>query len=544
MTNVISSAPGRSAPVDAVPETGVGATAGPAPVEGGPSGPSMLSWLLPVVLTVSIGMFLSTLDSAIVGIAYPAIGKDLGATNESVQWITTAFKLSQGVVIPAAVWLCRRFGLRRMYLVALLTYLGTSILCSLAGSIESLVAFRIIQAIPGALTPIVCVGIIYRLIPRAVQPGAFAVYAMVAISAPGFAPFFGGYLVEYLNWRFIFLADVPLAILGMVAVSLFLPAMPPIGVPPRFDVPGFILAATGSFAFLLALSKGPAWGWTSYPILVLLGLAVNALVAFVAVELRVANPLLDLRIFTFRPFVLALVILEVLFVGLNAMFGFLPSFLQQAQQLTPSQAGMIFVPQAVAWIVAIPLSGLLWRSFGPKPVTILGLLLMGGSTLILGHLTVDLPHQEVVLLLCSRALGVGLIMLPMLGGAVSVLPPHLMPDGIAFRTIVQRTGAALGFAAVSDLVTVHRAQHFANQAALLDVSTPYHDPTVYQLQQKGPGGLLPLWQELQVHSSTAAYGDAYTLLGLAALAAIVVTFFTSWPTPPRTPRRQLVEVGV
>jgi EmrB/QacA subfamily drug resistance transporter len=512
------------------------------PAAGRPPGP--LRWLLPVVVTVSIGMFVSTLDSAIVGIAYPALGKDLGATSESVQWVTTGYKLSQGVVIPAAVWLCRRFGLGRMYFAALLGYAVTSALCASATNIESLVAFRILQAIPGALTPIVCVGIIYKLIPKASQSIALGMFAIIAISAPGVAPFIGGYLVEYLNWRFVFLAGAPAALLGMGAAALLLPRMPPSGAPPPFDFPGFVCIALGCSAVLLALSKGPQWGWTSYPILALLGVGANALVAFVAVELRVANPLLDLRIFTFRPFVVALVVLEAMFTGLTCVFAFLPMFLQQAQTLTPSQAGMIFVPQAIVWIIGIPLSGILWQLIGARKVTILGLVLMGGATLMLGQLNVDLPHPRVVLLLCVRALGMGLVMLPMLGGAIYVLPTRLVPDGIVFRTMVQRTGAALGLAAISVLVTARRAQHFADRSALLDISAPYHEPRILQLQQQGPGGLVPLWQSVQVRSLTAAYSDAYLLVGVGTLAVIALIFLTNWPTPPRMSRGELVEVGV
>jgi hypothetical protein len=121
-TTITPSRPARAA------EPGTSATLPPAiePAAGSP--PGLLQWLLPVAVTVAIGMFVSTLDSAIVGIAYPAIGKDLGATSESVQWLTTAYKSCQGVVIPVAVWLCRRFGLGRMYYAALLGYAVTSAL--------------------------------------------------------------------------------------------------------------------------------------------------------------------------------------------------------------------------------------------------------------------------------------------------------------------------------------------------------------------------------------------------------------------------------
>src|SRR5262249_28105422 len=138
-------------------------------------------------------------------------------------WVTTAYKLAQGIVIPAAVWLCRRFGLSRMYLISLLAYAVSSGLCALAGSLDQLVAFRVLQAVPGALTPIVCVAIIYTMLPEALQSAALGVYAMIAISAPGFAPYLGGVLVEYVHWRAVFWLAVPIALVGVAAALLVLP---------------------------------------------------------------------------------------------------------------------------------------------------------------------------------------------------------------------------------------------------------------------------------------------------------------------------------
>jgi EmrB/QacA subfamily drug resistance transporter len=500
--------------------------------------------LASVVVTIGIGMFLSVLDSSIVGVAYPAIEKELGATSESTQWITTAYKLAQGVAIPAAVWLCRRYGLSRMYLVSLMAYAVTSALCAVAGSIDQLVAFRVLQAIPGALTPIVCVGIIYANIPQQRQGPAFGIFAMVAISAPGFAPYLGGVLTQYVSWRAVFVLAVPIALVGIGAAMVLLPPPRPVLRPPPFDLAGFVCIAVSSCCLLLVLSKGPQWGWTSYPVLGLLALGVNAGVAFVAVELRVAHPILNLRVFAVRPFLVAVLVLEVLFVGITGLISFLPVFLEQAQQMTPSQAGAVLVPQAIAWVLAIPLGAVLWQLFGARRVAIVGLVLMGAGTLMLSQLTVDAPRDGLMLVLTVRAVGLGLVMIPMLGGSVAVLPPHLLPDGIAWRTIVQRTGASLGLAAVSVLVTTGRAQRFADQEGLLDLRSPTGIPELAQMRHQGPGGLVPLWETLQAHSLTSAYGEAYLLLGVTTLAAIAVACCASWPTPPKLSRRQLIEAGV
>jgi len=137
-----------------------------------------------VLATVTIGMFIGVVESAIVGVAYPAIQKDFGSTHEAVQWVTTAFRLTQGVVLPAAVWLYERLGLRRTYLISLALYAVASALCGLSPNLGWLIGARVILAIPAALTPIVCMALIYHLMPApAVQPLRVALKLAAASSA-------------------------------------------------------------------------------------------------------------------------------------------------------------------------------------------------------------------------------------------------------------------------------------------------------------------------------------------------------------------------
>jgi hypothetical protein len=266
---------------------------------------------------------------------------------------------------------------------------------------------------------------------------------------------------------------------------------------------------------------------------------------FVAVELRVSNPLLNLRVFSYSPFIIALLVLEVLFTGISALIAFLPTFLQHAQLMTPSQAGAVYIPQAVAWIASIPLAGLLWLKIGARAVTILGLVLIGVPTIALARLTVELPKADLTLLLTVRGIGLGLVLIPMMGGAVSALPPHLVPDGIAVRTMVQRAGASLGIAMLSAVVTVQQAQHFADRASLLDVTTPHHNPQIARMQHRGTGGLIPLWENVQAQALTGAQRDMYLLLGALTLVVIPLVLAGRWATPKTTAQntRDLVGVG-
>lgn len=500
--------------------------------------------LLAVLATVTIGMFIGVVESAIVGVAYPAIQKDFGSTHEAVQWVTTAFRLTQGVVLPAAVWLYERLGLRRTYLISLALYAVASALCGLSPNLGWLIGARVILAIPAALTPIVCMALIYHLMPAPAVQIATLIYATAVMAGPGFSPAVGGALVEHVNWRAVFYIGVPLAALGLIAGASLLPASPPIRRRP-FDAAGFLCLSVGLFALLLALSKGQYWGWDSYRILILCAVGTNALALFVIVELQVAEPLLDLRTFTSQPFVVGLVVIDVVFVNLLAVISFIPQFLLQVQSLTPTNAGLVMVPQAVAWVSAIPIAGLMYRRFGPRLPATVGLVLLGGATLLLARLSVELPRPELATILTIRAVGLGLAMIPLLGGAVAALPKDLLGVGTVFRTLTQRVVAALGLAILTAVFTARQAQHMADRSALIDSADAHQNPPFAQLTSQ-PSGLLALWQETTIRSAADAYADVFLVIGLATLASIPLVFLARWGDPPksrRESRREIAEVG-
>jgi EmrB/QacA subfamily drug resistance transporter len=486
-------------------------------------------------------MFIGVLESAIVGVAYPAIQKEFNCSREDVQWVTTAFRLSQGIVLPAAVWLYERLGLRRVYLISLALYAVGAALCGLSPNLGSLIGARVILAVPAALTPIVCMALIYRLMPARAVPIATLVYATVVIAGPGFSPAIGGFLVEHANWRMIFYSAVPLSVLGIVAAMVLLPPMPPTS-RRRFDAIGFLCLAVGLFALLLALSKGQYWHWGSYRILILCTVGVGALALFVVVELQVSEPLLNLRTFTCQPFVVSLFVIDVIFVGLLAVISFVPQFLLSVQSLTPTTTGLVMVPQAVAWVIAMPIAGLLFRRFGARLPACAGLVLLGGATLMLARLNVDLPRPELATILVVRAFGLGLAMIPVLGGAVSALPMELLAAGIVFRTLVQRVVAALGLAVLTAMLNARQTQHMADRSSLLQPGDIDRPASIARVTDHGRSSLVGLWQATTIRSAADAYSDVFLLLGVVTLASIPLVFIARWGQPPET-EREAAEVG-
>jgi EmrB/QacA subfamily drug resistance transporter len=326
---------------------------------------------LPLAVVV-VGMFMSVLDTSIVNVAIPTMQKQFNVTADDIEWISTAYTLCLGVVVPTSAWLGDRIGLRRLYLITLLGFSAFSALCGTATDLPSMVVYRILQAVPGGVIPVTCLTILYRMVPPEKLGAAMGLYGFGIVVAPGVGPALGGYLVEYVNWRLIFYINVPIGILGAVAALFILPNFGGAR-SRRFDTLGFVCVAAGLFALLLAVSEGQIWGWTSYPIVLLLIGSLNLLVLFVAVELWVDQPLLDVRVFGSRAFVRSLILVIITYMGMFGVLYLWPQFLQNGQDLTPMHTGLVMLPQAAVMGVLMPFAGRIYDRIGARWPAVIGL---------------------------------------------------------------------------------------------------------------------------------------------------------------------------
>ena len=530
-----ASTPTRRTPPPAPPRP-----AAPAPPSNQPVSYVTAHWGLPLAVVV-IGMFMSILDTSIVNVAVPRIQKEFGATTDAIQWISTAYTLCLGVIVPTSAWLGERIGLKKLYLIALIGFSAASALCGMAWDLNSMVLFRILQAVPAGVIPVTCLTILYKMVPPEKLGAAMGMYGLGIVVAPGVGPTLGGYLVEYINWRLIFYINVPIGIVGAALAIAVLPKFPN-SKGRRFDLPGFFCIAAGLFAMLLALSEGQTWGWTSYATLILVAAGVNLLLLFVAVELRSKHALLNVRVFAYWPFVNSLLLIAILSVGLFAVLFYVPLFLQEGQNLTPMNTGWTVLPQALVMVVMMPTAGRIYDKIGPRWPAVIGLSLAGGGTLLLTGINIDMTRSELIVWMMIRAAGISLAMMPIMTGGISSLPPAIVNSGSAFNTLTQRVTAALGLAALTALETGQQAQFMADRSGLLPANGPNLNPRIVQMQQQGPGGLIPLWQQLQVEVEAQAYSDVFLVAGWCTLGGVLLAFFLRNGKAPKAEGAEPVEM--
>ncbi|HZS21612.1 MAG TPA: DHA2 family efflux MFS transporter permease subunit [Pseudonocardiaceae bacterium] len=483
-------------------------------------------WGLPLLVLI-IGMFMSVLDTSIVNVAIPTIQNEFGGTTDDVEWVVTGYTLTLGVVVPITAWLGDRVGLKQLYNLALLAFAGGSALCGLAGDLNSLVIFRILQAVPGGILPVITLAILLRIVPRHQLGAAMGLYGLGIVFAPGIGPVLGGYLVEYVNWRLIFYINVPIGILGALAATLVLPQFPRLA-GRRFDVLGFLTIGSGLFTLLLATSEGETWGWYSYPILGLYTYSIFSLALFVVIELEVDDPLLDIRIFRYFPYTNSLVLIAVLMTVMYGILFYVPQFLQLVQGWGAFNAGLTVLPQAAVMAVLMPLAGRIYDRIGPRWPATIGLTIVAVSTYLLHSLTVDTPRPHVMWLMTMLGAGLGLAFMPILTGGVAVIPLTRTSAASALNNVVQRVSGAIGLAVLTAILTNQRAEQLAGRAALVPANTP--TPHVGGPSVPDWLSIYALYQQTQQQVFVGAIDDLFLIAaGLSALAALGALLLRSGP---------------
>jgi predicted MFS family arabinose efflux permease len=299
----------------------------------------------------------------------------------------------------------------------------------------------------------------------------------------------------------------------------------------KFDLLGFVCIAAGLVALLLAVSEGQIWGWSSYPVLILLAASVNLLLLFVIIEMEVEQPLLDVRVFRYWPFANSLILITILTVDLFAVLYYVPQFLQNGQGITPMNTGLVVLPQALAMIVVIPFSGRLYDRYGARWPAVAGLMLTATGIAMMVQINSDATRPEIVMWTTVLGAGAALCITPILTAGLSSLPNEITNFGSAYTTLFQRVSSALGLSALTALTAMLRAQEKADRSALLSGVGANINPQIAAMQQHGPGGLIGVWQQLNAEVFAESYSN--TFLVIAALTVLGIPLAALLPSGAR-----------
>ncbi len=427
-------------------------------------------WIIPVLIAL-IGAFMSILDSSIVNVAIPTIMNVFNTNTSTVEWVVTIYMLALGVVVPLSGWLGDRLGFKRLYILSMAVFVFGSLLCTLSWNVDSLIAARVVQAFGGGMIMPTTMSMVIRMVPRERLGGGMGIFGIALLVAPAVGPTLGGYLVEYVDWRWIFTINLPIGITGILLSWFFLPEFPPVD-PGKLDIGGVLTSAVGLFSLLLALSKGGDWGWTSEGVVFLFYISAVSLGLFIYLELTQENPLLELRVFRYTTFTLANIMVVITTIGLFAGIFYIPLFLQTIRGLGAMETGLLMMPGAIASGMMMPVAGQLYDRFGPKVLAVAGLLSLSYTTYLLHNIDVITPTKLIVTWLVLRGLGMSFANMPAQTAAMAVVPPGLVGRASAITNIINRVSASFGIAVLTSILNHRVAAHAADLAGNITASNP------------------------------------------------------------------------
>jgi EmrB/QacA subfamily drug resistance transporter len=401
-----------------------------------------------ILATCCMSLLLVSLDNLIVNVALPRIGHDLHATVSGLQWTVDAFTLVVSMLLILGGSLADRYGRRRVFTIGLWLFGGGSLLCSLAPSLNLLVAFRALQAIGGSMLNPVAVSIIRQTFeePRE-RARAIGVYGATVGLSYVLGPIVGGLLVSSIGWRSIFWVNVPFAALALVLTRVFIPESKA-DRPRAFDAPGQLLVIVLLGSLTYAIIEGPSLGWLSARELALASAAIVSLVTLIAVELHRSEPLLELHFFRSIPFSGASAIAVIAMASIGGFLFLSTLYLQIARHFSPLEAGIHILPIAVMTLICSPISGRLTaRSGGRAPLLLAGAALAGGSAMLVGA-GASTSTAWLVIAYGVFGIGCGMVHPPITVTALAGMPAARAGVASAIASPSRQVGITLGVAIV------------------------------------------------------------------------------------------------
>lgn len=363
-----------------------------------------------LILGLMIAMLFGALDGTIVGTAMPRIVGELGGLG-LMTWLTTAYMLTSTVVVPIAGKFADLLGRRAVYVTGLVIFIVSSALCGMSQNMTELIIFRGLQGIGGGIMmpmAMIIIGDIFTGKQRAKWQGVFgALFGLSSVIGPQV----GGWIVDALNWRWVFYVNLPVGILATILIAMALPKHNKTTEKVKFDIPGIVTLIVGVVGLLLALTfGGKNYAWVSWQIISLLALSVISLISFVFIETKAAEPILPVRLFKNRTFSVINGIGFLMSVGMFGAIMFVPLFMQGIVGISPSASGTVMTPMMITMILASVIGGQVVQKVGVRKQMMAGMIIMAGGFILLTTLGMDTSKLVASGYMMVIGLGMGLVM--------------------------------------------------------------------------------------------------------------------------------------
>src|SRR5215831_5418656 len=442
--------------------------------------PAINAWIIAV--TVTLATFMELLDTAIANVALPHIAGGLAVSYDESTWVLTSYLVSNAVVLPLSAWLSRVFGRKRYYMLCVVLFTASSLLCGLAPSLGLLIFFRVLQGVGGGGLAPVEQAILVDTFPPQKRPAAFALYSMAIVTAPAVGPLLGGWITDHWSWRWIFFINIPIGIVSLILTRRLVSDPPEFtreveaarkGGRLRIDALGIFLIALGFACLEVVLDRGQTLDWLeSRFIVVFLSVAMSALIAAGIWEWRHPDPVVEIRLLADRNFAIANIYYFLFGFALFGSTVLIPQMLQNLYGYSATDAGLVLGPGAMVIVVLAPVIVRILPKVGVKPLIFIGYAVFAFAMFSYSRIDLHTDYKHIALLRALQGLGIAPLFVPVSQLAYSYLPKHKNNKASSLTNLFRNQGGSFGIAFVTTMLARRTQYH---QSVLVAHTTPF-DP--------------------------------------------------------------------
>ncbi|MUK87758.1 DHA2 family efflux MFS transporter permease subunit [Ornithinibacillus sp. L9] len=455
-----------------------------------------------ILITFMIGAFFAILNETLLNIALTELMNVFDVGRPTVQWMATGFMLVMGVLMPISALLIQWFTTRRMFISVMTIFLIGTTIAACAINFPMLLVGRMIQAVgTGLLIPVIMNTLLLLYRPE-VRGKIMGTFGLVIMFAPAIGPTLSGVIVDLLGWRWLFILVIPFALFSILFAWKYLENVGEV-TRPKVDVISIVFSSIGIGGIVYGFSSAghESAGLFSTNIIMIIAVSLLSLVLFVIRQLKLEEPLLDVRVFKYKNYTRGIIIFVIVIMAMFASEIVMPMYLQGPLGYSAKLTGLLLLPGAILNGMMSPVMGTLFDKFGPRKLIIPGTIVIIGVMIFFSNISPSVPIWAFILVYILLMVSISAIMMPSQTNALNELPKRLYPHGTAISNTLQPVAGALGVSVFVSIMT-----HGEN-SYLQEVSGPITQETMNEAMTLG------------VHH---AYWFALTLACIAFVVALFI----------------------
>ncbi|WP_432718010.1 DHA2 family efflux MFS transporter permease subunit [Staphylococcus equorum] len=405
-----------------------------------------------MISILMLGTFVAVLNQTLLTTALPSIMNQMSVSSSTAQWLTTIFMLVNGIMIPITAFLIQKFSSRHLFITAILFFTIGTMLCGFAPNFSLILVGRAIQAMGAGIMMPLMQTVLFLVFPKEKRGQAMGLFGLVIAFAPAIGPSLSGWLVSQYDWRVIFYILLVIAILDLILALGFLKNVIDT-TNPSLDIISVVLSTVGFATLLYGFSSAGNIGWShpSVYLSVLVGLVTLGF--FIRRQLKLKEPLLDVRVFKYRAFTINMVLVVIVFISFIGSMTILPIYLQSMNHFSALESGLALMPGGIIMGILSPIAGKIFDKFGARILSFTGLLIVAVTSFAFTQLQADTSFIYISVTFGISMAANAMVMMPLTTAALNPLSQNLVPHGTAINNTIRQVAGAIGTAILVTIMT-------------------------------------------------------------------------------------------